>query len=88
MKKILFFCLLSVAAIAQQPISVQMAESLIHTHPDSITVKPGKPAGWDYEQGLYLKALESRLNRILSILSVSNHANISFCGMSTIILLW
>lgn len=30
----------------------------MHTHKDSITVKPGKPAGWDYEQGLVLKALE------------------------------
>ena len=63
MKKILFFCLLSVVAFAQQPYSVQMAESLMHTHPDSITVKPGKPAGWDYEQGLYLKALEKVYQR-------------------------
>jgi len=63
MKKILFFCLLSVVAFAQQPYSVQMAESLMQTHPDSITVKPGKPAGWDYEQGLYLKALEKVYQR-------------------------
>jgi unsaturated rhamnogalacturonyl hydrolase len=35
-----------------------MAESLMHTHQDSIQVKLGKPATWDYEQGLYLKALE------------------------------
>ena len=63
MKKILFFCLLSVVAFAQQPYSIQMAESLMRTHPDSITVKPGKPAGWDYEQGLYLKALEKVYQR-------------------------
>ncbi len=63
MKKILFLCLLSVTAIAQQPYSVQMAESLMRSHPDSITVKPGKPAGWDYEQGLYLKALEKVYQR-------------------------
>jgi len=35
-----------------------MAKSIMHTHPDSISVKVGKPAGWDYEQGLVLKALE------------------------------
>lgn len=40
------------------PYSVRMAESFVARHPDSIAVKEGKPAGWDYEQGLMLKALE------------------------------
>lgn len=35
----------------------------MHTHTDSITVKPGKPANWDYEQGLFLKALEKVYER-------------------------
>jgi unsaturated rhamnogalacturonyl hydrolase len=35
----------------------------MHTHADSITVKVGKPAGWDYEQGLLLKALEKMYQR-------------------------
>lgn len=64
MKKLLVLCLLGFSAFAQEkPFSVQMAESLMHIHPDSITVKPGKPAGWDYEQGLYLKALEKVYQR-------------------------
>ncbi|GAB3510535.1 glycoside hydrolase family 88 protein [Emticicia fontis] len=45
-------------SFAQKPYSVQMAESFMTWHKDSITVKPNKPAGWDYEQGLVLKALE------------------------------
>lgn len=63
MKKVLFFCLLPFIGLAQQPYSLQMAASLMHTHSDSITIKPGKPAGWDYEQGLYLKALEKVYQR-------------------------
>ena len=51
----LFACL---SGMAQKPYSVQMAESFMTWHKDSITVKPNKPAGWDYEQGLVLKALE------------------------------
>lgn len=51
----LFACL---SGTAQKPYSVQMAESFMTWHKDSITVKPNKPAGWDYEQGLVLKALE------------------------------
>ena len=53
------FLLVSFIGLSQNtPYSVQMAESLMHTHQDSIQVKLGKPANWDYEQGLYLKALE------------------------------
>jgi len=53
------FLLVSFVGLSQNtPYSVQMAESLMHTHQDSIQVKLGKPATWDYEQGLYLKALE------------------------------
>jgi len=48
----------SLTSIAQKPYSVQMAESFMTWHKDSITVKPNKPAGWDYEQGLVLKGLE------------------------------
>lgn len=48
----------SLTSFAQKPYSVQMAESFMTWHKDSITVKPNKPAGWDYEQGLVLKALE------------------------------
>ena len=53
------FWLVTFVSLSQNtPYSVQMAESLMHTHQDSIQVKLGKPANWDYEQGLYLKALE------------------------------
>lgn len=48
----------SLTSVAQKPYSVQMAESFMTWHKDSITVKPNKPAGWDYEQGLVLKGLE------------------------------
>ncbi len=43
--------------------SVRMAESIMGLHKDSITVKEGKPAGWDYEQGLLYKAIEKVWNR-------------------------
>ncbi|RXK47518.1 glycoside hydrolase family 88/105 protein [Aquirufa rosea] len=63
MKKTLlsiFCCGILFSSWAQNiPYSVQMAESLMQTHADSIQVKIGKPATWDYEQGLYLKALEN-----------------------------
>lgn len=50
--------------IAQKaPYSVRMAESIMGLHKDSITVKEGKPAGWDYEQGLLYKAIEKVWNR-------------------------
>ncbi len=52
------FILLAQLTFAQQPYSVWMAESFLKKHPDSIAVKEGKPAAWDYEQGLMLKALE------------------------------
>jgi unsaturated rhamnogalacturonyl hydrolase len=38
--------------------SILMAESMMKIHADSIQVKIGKPANWDYEQGLFLKAIE------------------------------
>lgn len=54
-----FIFLVSHSLIAQQaPYSVRMAESFMTWHKDSIAVKEGKPASWDYEQGLMLKALE------------------------------
>lgn len=62
MKRLIFYSFIlsfSHALIAQQvPYSVRMADSFMTWHKDSIAVKEGKPAGWDYEQGLMLKALE------------------------------
>lgn len=55
----LFFLGISHLVFAQKkPYSIRMAESFMTWHKDSITVKENKPAGWDYEQGLVLKALE------------------------------
>lgn len=59
MIKLVLLVLLPTVMLAQiKPYSIQMAESLMHTHKDSIQVKLGKPATWDYEQGLFLKSLE------------------------------
>ncbi len=61
MKRIFFLILLITvygSGQAQKPYSVQMADSFMSWHKDSIAVKPGKPAEWDYEQGLMLQALE------------------------------
>jgi len=59
MKKNILICLLIVQTLAaQKPYSVQMADSFMKAHPDSIRVSETKPARWDYEQGLMLKALE------------------------------
>ncbi len=63
MKRIVlnFFILLSLISTlyAQKtPYSVRMAESFMNRYKDSIAVKEGKPAGWDYEQGLMYKAIE------------------------------
>ncbi|MFN8357986.1 MAG: glycoside hydrolase family 88 protein [Spirosomataceae bacterium] len=54
-----FIFLFATSLHAQQALySVRMADSFMTWHKDSIAVKEGKPAGWDYEQGLMLKALE------------------------------
>ena len=56
-----FFVLLSLISTThaqKAPYSVRMAESFMNRHKDSIAVKEGKPAGWDYEQGLMYKAIE------------------------------
>lgn len=45
-------------SVGQRPYSVQMAETMLRLYPDSIAVKEGQPARWDYEQGLVLAALE------------------------------
>ncbi|RDB02905.1 glycoside hydrolase family 88 protein [Runella aurantiaca] len=67
MKHLLFYSFIlavSHSLIAQKtPYSVRMAESVMSWHKDSITVKEGKPAGWDYEQGLIYKAIEKVWNR-------------------------
>ncbi|MHA8066867.1 glycoside hydrolase family 88 protein [Aquirufa sp. ROCK2-A2] len=57
-KYILLLNLLCLSAICTAQNSVLMAESMMKIHADSIQVKTGKPANWDYEQGLFLKALE------------------------------
>jgi unsaturated rhamnogalacturonyl hydrolase len=51
---------LCISALAQSPItySQRMVEAFIARHSDSIAVKDNKPAAWDYEQGLMLKAIE------------------------------
>ena len=58
MKKILLVLISVQTLFAQKPVSVHMAESFMLWNPDSIKVAPNKPARWDYEQGLMLKALE------------------------------
>jgi len=67
MKHYLFYTLFllgSYRSFAQStPYSVSMANSFMSWHKDSITVKENKPAGWDYEQGLMLKALEKVWHR-------------------------
>ncbi len=65
MKKSFFTILLLVGGfiLKGQNYSERMSASIMHTHSDSITVKVGKPAGWDYEQGLLLKALEKMYQR-------------------------
>ncbi len=56
----LFIFLFVVPSLFAQkaPYSVRMAESFMTWHKDSIAVKEGRPAAWDYEQGLILKSLE------------------------------
>lgn len=66
--KLFFFntllLLFSYSLAAQNtPYSVRMATSFMTWYKDSIAVKEGKPAAWDYEQGLMLKALEKVWNR-------------------------
>ncbi len=57
----LVFCLFQSVTqplFAQSNYSQRMADSFLTRYPDSIAVKENKPAAWDYEQGLMLKALE------------------------------
>lgn len=49
---------LSFSVLSQENWSEKMALSFMKIHADSIAVKAGKPARWDYEQGLMLKAIE------------------------------
>ncbi|WP_166566050.1 glycoside hydrolase family 88 protein [Emticicia sp. CRIBPO] len=56
---LILLCLFSIQHVsAQQPYSIRMADSFMSWYKDSIAVKPGRPAGWDYEQGLMHQALE------------------------------
>ena len=58
------FLLLIISPVLAQPstkptpYSERMAQTVMRLYPDSIPVKEGQPARWDYEQGLILKALE------------------------------
>jgi unsaturated rhamnogalacturonyl hydrolase len=54
---ILILFIIAENSFAQKPYSQQMAESIMAVHHDSIAVKEGKAATWDYEQGLILKAI-------------------------------
>lgn len=56
MKKTIFLLLMCFSLQAQY--SVHMAESFMKWHPTSIQISETKPARWDYEQGLVLKAIE------------------------------
>ncbi len=42
----------------QKPWSERMTATVMALWPDSMAIKPGRPARWDYEQGLLLKATE------------------------------
>jgi unsaturated rhamnogalacturonyl hydrolase len=55
--------LVSTSLLAQTPWSERMAKTMLTVHRDSITVKDGKPATWDYEQGLLLLAMERLWHR-------------------------
>lgn len=58
-KLIVFFLWMNLVANAQDiPYSVQMANSIMSQNTDSLRVKPGARARWDYESGLFLKAIE------------------------------
>ncbi len=54
----LLFHSINQSLFAQSNYSQRMADSFLSRCPDSIAVKENKPAAWDYEQGLMLKALE------------------------------
>ena len=58
LQSFLLICFLSVTLLAQTPFSERMSATVMALHRDSIAVKEGKPARWDYEQGLVLKAFE------------------------------
>lgn len=55
---IAFCSFLLQTVLAQQSMAIKMANSFMHWYPDSIPVKADRPAAWDYEQGLMLKAIE------------------------------
>ncbi|MFM1913397.1 MAG: hypothetical protein RIR51_1235 [Bacteroidota bacterium] len=65
MKKLIgFFLLINLVAYGQGiPYSVQMTNSLIAKNMDSLRVKPGARARWDYESGLFLRAVEQVYER-------------------------
>ena len=58
MKKTLLLLFISFQSFAQIQFSEKLAISIMAIHKDSIVTKEGKPARWDYEQGLVLKAIE------------------------------
>lgn len=56
---LIFTSLLCLAGLGQDlPLSQQMANTVIAVWPDSMAVKEGKPASWNYEEGVVLEGIE------------------------------
>lgn len=47
-----------IGPVSAQPLSVQLANTVMSIWKDSMALKPGRPAEWTYDQGLILKSLE------------------------------
>src|SRR5215207_10075527 len=64
MKKILVLLLLcSIYEVeAQQPLSQQMAETVMKNFPDSFSNTPGRRPRWSYDHGVILKGMEAIWN--------------------------
>lgn len=61
MKKILLATVLFVSLMAdaqQKPYSIQMAETVMKTWPDSFSNTPGRRPRWSYDHGVMLKGIE------------------------------
>jgi unsaturated rhamnogalacturonyl hydrolase len=59
MKKIITIALLVfVVQLQAQTVSQKMAQTVMTLWKDSFAIKPGRPAGWSYDQGVILKGFE------------------------------
>jgi unsaturated rhamnogalacturonyl hydrolase len=59
MKKITTIVLLLLSILAQaQPCSQKMAETVMTIWKDSMSMQPGRPVRWSYDQGVVLKGIE------------------------------